>query len=115
MVTRRIKTYTAQTGYVYEYYFVGKRPASVHAGIEYVFEASKDRTSFFSLSVILLDAATGEWEAAHGRTLSDPEQFAAAKLRLQQAFDEGSTLQEHTPALLIDSACIEELLAPLDL
>ena len=27
MTVRRLKTYTAQTGYVYEYYFVGKRPA----------------------------------------------------------------------------------------
>ena len=39
MTVRRLKTYTAQTGYVYEYYFVGKqrcagrRPACSRDGI----------------------------------------------------------------------------------
>jgi len=27
MALRRVKTYTAQTGFVYEYYFVGQREA----------------------------------------------------------------------------------------
>src|SRR5438445_251084 len=44
---RRMKTYTAETGYVYQYYFVGKREALPQApeapAAEYVFDVTPDR------------------------------------------------------------------------
>lgn len=89
---RRIKTYTGQTGYVYEYYFVGKRPAieddSAAPATEYIFDVSSDRKTIFAVSVFLHPAAPQAWVEKHGRNLSDPEQYAAVKLRLMQAFDE---------------------------
>jgi hypothetical protein len=44
MVVRRIKTYTAETGFVYQYYFVGKREALPGAeegpACEYIFDVT---------------------------------------------------------------------------
>ena len=42
-----LKTYTAQTGFVYQYYFVGKREALADdpeaPAIEYIFDVTTDR------------------------------------------------------------------------
>ena len=47
MTVRRVKTYTAQTGYVYEYYFVGSRAAldgdPFAPSTEFIFDVSSDR------------------------------------------------------------------------
>jgi hypothetical protein len=92
MTIRRLKTYTGQTGYVYQYYFVGKRAAlegDVEApSTEYIFDVSADRKTTFAVSVFLQPQALVEWADTRGRNLSSPEQYAAAKLRLMQAFDE---------------------------
>jgi hypothetical protein len=90
MAVRRIKTYSAQTGYVYEYYFVGRRRAlpEEEPASEYIFDVSSDRKSRYAVSVFLADAAVSDWNAAHGRALTEPEQYAAAKLRLLRGFDE---------------------------
>ncbi len=92
MTIRRMKTYTAQTGYVYQYYFVGKRPALANApqapATEYVFDVTSDRKTTFSVSVFLRPDALTAWAASRGRALGDSEQYAAVKLRLMQAFDE---------------------------
>src|SRR5689334_11111995 len=88
MTVRRMKTYTGATGYVYQYYFVGKRPALDDFATEFVFDVSSDRKSLFAVSVYVHTAAVSDWAAVHGRALTDPEQYAAAKLRLMQAFDE---------------------------
>lgn len=92
MTVRRLKTYNGQTGYVYQYYFVGKRPALVgdpHApSTEYIFDVTSDRKTVFAVSVFLSPEALAGWAAARGRALSGPEQYAAVKLRLMQAFDE---------------------------
>jgi hypothetical protein len=92
MTIRRLKTYTGQTGYVYQYYFVGKRAAlegdAEAPSTEYVFDVSADRKTTFAVSIFLQPQALIKWADARGRNLSEPEQYAAAKLRLMQAFDE---------------------------
>jgi hypothetical protein len=117
MALRRVKTYTAQTGFVYEYYFVGRRPAvSTEApATEYVFDVISDRRARYSVSVFVREDGVDAWTTAHGRKLSDPEQYAAAKLRLQQGFDEIGDMLAEGRALSIDAGNIEEVLAPLDL
>ena len=46
MTIRRLKTYTGGQGYVYQYYYVGKRPATVGLSdapaVEYVFDVTAD-------------------------------------------------------------------------
>lgn len=92
MTIRRLKTYTAQTGYVYQYYFVGKRAAlcgDLEApSTEYIFDVSADRKTTFAVSIFVQPQALVKWADTRGRNLSEPEQYAAAKLRLMQAFDE---------------------------
>jgi hypothetical protein len=92
MTVRRMKTYTGSQGYVYEYYFVGKRPALPGAtkspATEYIFDVSSDRKTVFATSVFLPENALQSWTSEHGRRLSDAEQYGAVKMRLFQAFDE---------------------------
>jgi hypothetical protein len=112
---RRIKTHSAQTGYVYEYYFVGKRRSlpGEAAATEYIFDASADRKTRFSVSVFVPDEAANEWASAHGRTLTDPEQYAAAKMRLLQGFDEIEDMLKAGRRLALDGGEIATLLGEI--
>jgi hypothetical protein len=102
---------------VYQYYFVGQRPAlSGHVdapAIEFVFDVTSDRKLTYAVSVFLPTLAITEWSAAHGRSLIGPEQYAAAKLRLFRAFDELDDVMKHGRRLIITSTLLEELLAGL--
>jgi len=112
---RRMKTYTGATGYVYQYYFVGKRaaPAPDAGSTGFIFDVSADRKTTFATSVFLKPDALRAWDAAHGRALTETEQYAAAKMRLLRAFDEIEVMIEHGRRLEIDGQNIEELLEPL--
>lgn len=112
---RRMKTYTGATGYVYQYYFVGKRPAPAPEApaIEFIFDVTADRKTTFSTSIFLKPEALRAWGAGHGRELTETEQYAAAKMRLLRGFDEIDRMIEHGRRLVIDGENIEELLEPL--
>lgn len=114
MVPRRIKTYTAQSGYVYEYYFVGKRAAlQAPSTTEYIFDVSNDRKITFSVSVFLTDEVLAQWAAAHGRRLSEAEQYAAVKMRLLRGFDEVADMLHEGRSLVLEVGSIEEFLGEL--
>jgi hypothetical protein len=117
MTVRRMKTYAGVQGYVYQYYFVGKRaalPGDAEApATEFVFDVTSDRKLTYSVSIFLPAKAVQEWSAAHARSLSDAEQYAAAKLRLFRAFDELDDIKATGRRLTIDSALLEESLASL--
>lgn len=87
---RRQKTYSAQSGYVYQYYYLGRRPfeQAGGSGVEHVFEVSADRKSTLAVSVFLGDDCLRAWEATHSRELSSTERYAIVKMALFQAFDE---------------------------
>ncbi len=113
--TRRMKTYTGGQGYVYQYYFVGKREAIApdQGSSEYIFDVTSDRKTMYSVSVILPQSVVTEWSATHGRSLSDAEQYAGAKLRLFQAFDEIEDMMSNGRRLAINPEQLEVLLAGL--
>jgi hypothetical protein len=115
MTVRRLKTHSAQTGYVYEYYFVGKRRALPDElpGTEFVFDVSSDRKTKYAVSVFVTDAALSDWTSSHGRTLTEPEQYAAAKLRLLRAFDEIDDMLASGRRLALDAGVLGELLSSL--
>lgn len=119
MTIRRMKTYTGATGYVYQYYFVGQRPATGDAypaaTEEFVFDVTADRKTMFAASVFMLAEALRTWAAAHGRELTATEQYAAAKMRLFQAFDEIPDMRGGGRHLLVDAANIGPLLVDLNL
>ena len=111
MTVRRLKTYTGETGYVYQYYFVGNRTALNEPATEYVFDVTSDRKVTFSVSIFLYRSAVAEWELRHARKLAEAEQYASVKMRLFQAFDEVEHLKEHGRRLDIGPEDMEELLA----
>ena len=114
MTVRRLKTYTAQTGYVYQYYFVGQRDALASdpesPATEYIFDVTSDRKTTFAVSIFLGPAAKQAWSAARGRTLSQSECYAAVKLRLMEGFDEITNMLESGRRLRVEGAEICDLL-----
>jgi len=60
----------------------------------------------------LPEVAVTAWTATHGRTLTEAEQYAAAKLRLFRAFDELEDVKAGR-RLLIDAVTLEESLTGL--
>src|SRR5579859_6235768 len=111
---RRLKTYSGQSGYVYQYFYEGQRPfrAGAEAGTEFVFRISHDRKTWHSTSVLTGDACIAAWEA-QGRALSPTERYAVAKMALFQAFDERPApdrMQEAVRLRLADIAGIIETL-----
>ena len=110
---RRQKTYSAQTGFVYQYFYEGYREE--RAGNEYVFQVSSDRKSSFPLTVFLPGAAVDAWQSGHGRALSSTEQYAAVKMALFEVFDERADLGPANAEVEIAPADIERLLATLEI
>lgn len=85
----REKIYSAQSGYVYHYFYRGFR---VHRtgepATEFVFQISADRKKWHDTSVRQPHSSIAAWESANQRTLTAAERYAIAKLALFQAFDE---------------------------
>ena len=117
MTVRRMKTYTGGQGYVYQYYFVGKRPAPKQSSpvpaTEFIFDVTSDRKTMFAVSVFLRDDALASWASAHGRSLTDAESYAAAKMRLFRAFDEIEDMMGQGRTLPVDGLILQDLLESL--
>ncbi|HMB83131.1 MAG TPA: hypothetical protein VKI40_03675 [Terriglobales bacterium] len=113
MTIRRLKTYTGSQGYVYQYYFVGKRPAPASDANEYIFDVTSDRKLTYAVGIFLPHQVVAAWAESHGRPLADSEQYAAVKMRLFRAFDEVEDMQAYGRQLQIDLQCLEESLATL--
>jgi hypothetical protein len=110
-----MKTYTGGQGYVYQYYFVGQRPATFGEGpsTEFIFDVTSDRKTTYSVSVFLLEDAVRAWGTTHKRALSDAEQYGAVKMRLFEAFDEVEDMMGNGRQLHLDTEGLERLLASL--
>ena len=114
---RRVKSYSSATGYVYQYVFheIRKGRRGLAAGNEYVYLVSADRKSSFPLVIFIGQEAVRGWSRRAGRELSGTEEYAAAKMRLFQAFDEVENLAASPPGIQVSEAELVELLARLDL
>jgi hypothetical protein len=112
---RRQKTYSGQSGYVYQYYYEGHRPykRDRRGGTEYVFDVSADRKTSTAVSVLLSDAALEDWQGRHGRTLHSSESYAIAKMALFQAFDERPDPAAMSADVLVRPADVEAILITL--
>jgi hypothetical protein len=110
-----MKTYSAQSGYVYQYFYEGQRPLGSGSQMvtEYVFSVSADRARWRPVSV-LLGGAAAAWQRRHGRELSSTERYALAKMALFQALDERPTPARMTAEVLLREADIEAIAAALD-
>jgi hypothetical protein len=111
----RQKTYSAQSGYVYQYFYLGQRAGKRdrQPGTEYVFDVSADRKSSFPVSVFVGDPALQAWETRCSRLLQANERYAIAKMALFQAFDERSTPAEMHLELRVREADVQLILGLL--
>jgi len=118
---RRIKSYSAANGYVYQYYFyeLNRLDVDGRAAGQFVYAISADRGARFGLRIFVMQAAVEAWAAANGRTLTGSEEYAVAKMRLFQAFDEGAVPITAEAAgevrLVVDESNLEELLKMLNI
>jgi len=115
MTVRRMKTYTGGQGYVYQYYFVGKRPAVDPGtpGTEYIFDVTSDRKVTYAVSVLVETAALKVWTDAHGRAPTEAEEYGAAKMRLFRAFDEVEDMMSSGRELRVGLSELEEAFTAL--
>jgi hypothetical protein len=114
---RRIKSYSAATGYVYQYQFQNAHPAQDPAapGNEYVYYVSADRKTMFPIFILVRRDAVEAWSQQNRRVLTGTEEYAAAKMRLFEALDEVEDFATSRPNLVVDASNLGALLERLDL
>lgn len=112
---RRQKSYSSQSGYVYQYFYEGFREVAPggERGIEYGFNVSADRKTSFPVRVFLPDASTAGWESEHERLLQSNERYAIAKVALFQAFDERDRPESMKKPVLLRPADVAGILETL--
>ncbi len=112
---RRQKTYSAQSGYAYLYYYEGRREAERERerGTEFVFDVSAGRAGSFPASVFVGEAALDSWQANHGRRLAGNERYAIAKMALFQAFDERPSPADFRESIVVRPGDVETILETL--
>jgi hypothetical protein len=116
-IVRRIKSYSAASGYVYQYQFQDAHPAQRGAadGNEFVYYVSADRKTMFPIRIFVRREALEKWTKQTGRALTGTEEYAVAKMRLFQALDEVADFATTRPELEVDEANLASLLERLDL
>jgi len=114
---RRLKTYSAQSGYVYQYYYEGHRDfrSGGESGVEFVFSISPDRKTWHNTAVLVSDEAIHSWQTTHARELSSTERYAVAKIALFQAFDERSTPAQMKDEVRVRHADVDGIVDTLGL
>jgi hypothetical protein len=114
---RRIKSYSAGTGYVYQYYFfeVEKTRRGLASGTEYVYMVSVDRQHALPVKIFVRRDALEKWSASTGQHLGGTEEYAIAKMRLFQAFDEMERIPDQALEIAVDDSNLQSLISQLDL
>jgi hypothetical protein len=114
---RRIKSYSSDGGYVYQYQFQDVHPAQNGqvSGNEYIYAVSADRKTMFPIHIFVRRDALEAWTRETGRALTGTEEYAIAKMRLFQALDEIEDFATKRPELVVDESNLRSLLERLDL
>lgn len=118
---RRVKSYSAANGYVYQYCFyeVNRIVEDGRPAGEFIYAVSADRKSMFGLRILVFQSALQAWALANGRPLTSSEEYAIAKIRLFRGFDEGEvppTAESVAPlSLAVDESNLEAMLETLNI
>ena len=109
---RRPKTWSAQSGYVYQYVFEGHRQ---RAGEHRVSVPGRLRAPGAArvVRVVLPDDVIQEWEREHEIPLRPNERHGIAKMALFQAFDERPNPAQMRAAVLVRRADLEAIVETL--
>ncbi len=106
---RRTKTYSAASGYVYQYVYEGLRRLKKPKCEEYVFSASAGRAPWMQVSVTLPDDTLARWQAARSRELSSTERYAIAKLALLRSFDDAAVPEALASRTSVTAAALDAI------
>lgn len=108
----RLKTYSSETGSVYQYLYRGQQTED--GGTTFVFSVTTNRKDWQRVSVRLNRQTTAEWQGQNGRILRGIDLYAIAKMSLFHEFDRSDGA---IPGLLIqpDAGDISGLLDALGL
>jgi len=114
---RREKTYSADTGYVYQYFYEGYRESQRDGeeGIEHVFSVTSDRVSRFPIHIFVAHQVTVAWKESNDRELTPTEQYAVVKMTLFEAFDERTDFDGSARTINVSLENIEQHAETLDL
>lgn len=80
-----------------------------------MYNVSADRKTMFPLRVVVSRETLEQWAVHSGRSLTSTEEYAVAKMRLFQAFDEEDNLAHSRPVLQVDAANLAALIESLNL
>jgi hypothetical protein len=97
---RRLKTYSAESGYVYQYHFEGRR-----TGTEFVFSASADRKTWREVTVRIPEGDLTVRE----RRLTLTDRYAVAKIALFAAFDRCGSPDQMPQPVEVNAHELEEV------
>jgi hypothetical protein len=81
--------------------------------MEFVFSVTRDRKTYFPVSVLLAVAVVAGWSESHERVLSETEMYAIAKLSLFEAFDERENVDQFSMPMEPDGEAIDRHLEAL--
>ncbi len=124
-VVRRVKSYSSDSGYVFQYQFKEVHPArrGFSAGTEYIYLVWAQQKTGFSVKIFVKKHSLKKWTERSGREITGTEEYAVAKMRLFQALDEIEDLASQDPKNLpyqaanleVDETNLDKLLERLDL
>jgi hypothetical protein len=109
----RTKTYSAESGYVYQYQFTGDR--DLDGGHVYCFAISVDRADPFVMEIRVPAASLRDWEASESRTLTPTERYAIAKMKLFAVLDSATSPQELKVPHTVTPSEVRDILRTLDI
>jgi hypothetical protein len=118
---RRVKSYSAANGCVYQYYFyeVNRVQYEWNAAVEFVYAISVDRSNAFPVHILVFETVLAAWAKANGRALTSSEEYAVAKMRLLLALDEGAVSHNATAGrseiFFVDGSNLELFLQQLNI
>lgn len=118
---RRVKSYSAANGYVYQYCFyeVNRIVENGRPAGEFIYAVSTDRKTMFGLRILVFQAALEAWASANGRPLTSSEEYAIAKIRLFHGFDDDEVPITADSAaqlsLVVDESNLEDMLQTLNI
>ncbi len=85
---RRTKTYSALSGYVFQYVYAGHRLCQRPSAREYVFQVGSQRQASAEMMISIADAIPDLLAQHASREISPRECYALAKLKLFRVLDE---------------------------
>lgn len=113
--TGRIRTWSAESGYVYEYRFAGfRRLGGPETLIEYVFQVTGGRRPEVPVSVLLPEDSLSGWTGRE-RVLTASERYAIAKICMKRALDRFPTPDSLEAEIRPDAYEVREIADMLDL